>query len=68
MIDEILLDAEERMDNAVEAYRNALATVRTNYAALGTPLLVEHTVEFERTTVDATVVEKPFFDPERKRS
>lgn len=39
MIDEILLDAEERMDNAVEAYRQVLATVRTGRASTS---LVEH--------------------------
>lgn len=39
MIDEILLDAEERMDNAVEAYREVVATVRTGRASTS---LVEH--------------------------
>ncbi len=39
MIDEILLDAEDRMEKAVEAYRNVLATVRTGRASTG---LVEH--------------------------
>ena len=39
MIDEILLDAEDRMDKAVQAYRNVLATVRTGRANTG---LVEH--------------------------
>lgn len=39
MIDEILLDAEERMDNAVEAYKQVLATVRTGRASTS---LVEH--------------------------
>lgn len=39
MIDEILLDAEERMDNAVEAYRQVLASVRTGRASTS---LVEH--------------------------
>jgi len=39
MIDEILLDAEERMSNAVEAYRQVLATVRTGRASTS---LVEH--------------------------
>lgn len=39
MIDEILLDVEERMDNAVEAYREVLATVRTGRASTS---LVEH--------------------------
>jgi aminomethyltransferase len=45
-----------------------LATVRRELSALGTPLRVEHTVEFERRTVRATVVPRTFFDPERKRS
>ena len=39
MIDEILLDVEERMDNAVEAYEQVLATVRTGRASTS---LVEH--------------------------
>ena len=46
----------------------ALATVRSESAGVGTELLVEHTVEYERTTVPAIVVDRPFFDPERKRS
>jgi len=46
----------------------ALATVRTRHAAVGTRLKMEYTVEFARKTVTATVVEKPLFDPERKRS
>ena len=46
----------------------ALATVRTAQAGLGTNLEVEHTVEFERSRVAATVVDRPFFDPARKRS
>ena len=29
---------------------------------------IEHTVEFERRRLTATVVARPFFDPERKRS
>jgi aminomethyltransferase len=45
----------------------ALAQIRTPHAALGAKVQVEHTVEFERRTVTATIVEKPFFDPERKR-
>ena len=46
----------------------ALATVRAAYGATGTQLLAEHTVEYERRKVTATVVDKPFFDPERKKS
>jgi aminomethyltransferase len=45
----------------------ALATVKRTHAAVGTVLDVEHTVLFERRIVRATVVERPFFDPERKR-
>ena len=45
----------------------ALASVRTPYAKIGTRLQIEHTVEYERKTVTATVVDKPFFNPERKR-
>lgn len=45
----------------------ALAQVKTKSAAPGTKLQIEHTVEFERRQVTATVVETPFFDPERKR-
>ena len=51
----------------VKAYL-CLATVKRAYNTPGTRLQVEHTVEFgERQRVDATVVERPFFDPERKR-
>ncbi|MEQ1567513.1 MAG: aminomethyltransferase family protein [Myxococcota bacterium] len=46
----------------------ALATVRRPYHELGTRLRVEHTVEFERRSVRATVVPRTFFDPDRKRS
>ena len=44
MIDEILLDAEDRMDKAVVAFSHALATVRTGRAntALVEHLHVEH--------------------------
>jgi aminomethyltransferase len=45
----------------------ALATVRSGWAGAGTRLEIEHTVEFERRRVTATVVPTPFFDPERKR-
>src|SRR5262245_26227004 len=44
-----------------------LASVRSSHAAIGTRVELEHTVLHERRTVAATVVEKPFFDPERKR-
>ena len=46
----------------------ALATVRADHGKEGTKLRIEVTVEYERRTVTATVVKKPFFDPERKRS
>jgi aminomethyltransferase len=46
----------------------ALATVRSDFGGIGTPLRFEVTVEYERRTVAATVVDKPFFDPERKRT
>ncbi len=46
----------------------AIATVATEHSRPGSDLLVEHTVEYERTSVAATVVERPFFDPERKRA
>ena len=37
------------------------------FEAPGTKLQIEHTVEFERRKVTATVVRTPFYDPERKR-
>jgi len=46
----------------------ALAQVRRPHHFLGTELFVEYTPMFERKRVSATVVEKPFFDPPRKRS
>jgi aminomethyltransferase len=45
----------------------ALASVRRGYEAPGTRLQIEHTVEFERRKVTATVAKTPFYDPERKR-
>jgi aminomethyltransferase len=45
----------------------ALASVETPFAEPGTVLEMEHTVEFERRRVPATVVKTPFYDPERKR-
>ena len=44
-----------------------LASVKAPHAALGSRLELEYTVLHERRTVGATVVERPFFDPERKR-
>ncbi len=46
----------------------ALATVRTEHAAVGTRLRIEHTVEYERRTLAATVVPRPVFDPARKKA
>ena len=45
----------------------ALASVEAEHGAAGTRLEIEHTVEFERHRVTATVRSLPFFDPERKR-
>lgn len=44
-----------------------IASVERGWEKKGTRLLLEHTVEFERRKVAATVVPTPFFDPERKR-
>ncbi|UCG51223.1 MAG: aminomethyltransferase family protein [Candidatus Latescibacterota bacterium] len=46
----------------------ALATVKAPFGKEGSKLRFEVTVEYERRTVTATVVKKPFFDPERKRA
>ena len=46
----------------------ALASVHGVPTEPGTQLRIEHTIEFARETVTATVVERPFFDPERKRA
>jgi len=46
----------------------ALASVKTGNHELGTKLQIEMTVEYQRRRVTATVVETPFFNPERKRS
>jgi aminomethyltransferase len=45
-----------------------LGSVRTPFSKIGQVLDVEHTVEYERRTVEATVVPRPFYDPKRKRS
>lgn len=45
----------------------AIASVRPGSEAKGTKLQIEHTVEYERRKVTATVAPLPFFDPERKR-
>jgi len=46
----------------------ALATVRAEHAKDGTKLQIEHTVEYERGRVTATVVPRPFYDPPRKKA
>jgi len=46
----------------------ALGSVAARYAALGTRLDVDWSVEGHRGTVAATVVPLPFFDPPRKRA
>ena len=46
----------------------ALATVKAPYGNPGTRVRFEVTVEYERKTVAATVVERPFLDPPRKRT
>ena len=46
----------------------ALASVKSRFATLGTRLEIEHTVEFSRHKVSATVVPTPFFNPQRKRN
>lgn len=46
----------------------AIASVRPNWAAPGTILQIEVTVEYERHRVPAVVTPTPFFDPPRKRA
>ena len=46
----------------------ALAHVGARWAAAGTPLEMEITVEHRRKRAPAAVVRKPFFNPERKRA
>ena len=46
----------------------ALATLKSGFGDVGRRLQFEVTVEYRRLTVTATVVKKPFFDPERKRA
>ncbi|MED6334863.1 MAG: aminomethyltransferase family protein [Planctomycetota bacterium] len=46
----------------------ALATVEAKHSALGTLLEIELTVAYERHTVPATVVARPFLDPPRKKA
>ncbi|MBX2797968.1 MAG: aminomethyltransferase family protein [Myxococcales bacterium] len=51
----------------VKAYVG-LATVQASHAHEGAAVRVEHTADYERRTVAATVVPRPFFDPPRKRA
>lgn len=44
-----------------------LAQVPAKYAAVGTRLRTQYTVDFWRSSVGVRVVERPFFDPPRKR-
>ncbi|HEX5132340.1 MAG TPA: aminomethyltransferase family protein [Candidatus Krumholzibacteria bacterium] len=46
----------------------ALATLKAEHAQPGSTVRFEVTVEYERRTVKATVVDTPFFNPERKRT
>jgi aminomethyltransferase len=46
----------------------ALASLKRGYTDEGARVAMEVTVEYERKTVDATVVKLPFFDPPRKRA
>ena len=46
----------------------ALAHLQSPWAALGTQVEMEVTVEHRRKRAAARVVKKPFFDPERKRA
>ena len=45
-----------------------IATVASPYSRPGTQVEIDLSVEWERHRIPATVVERPFFDPERKRS
>lgn len=46
----------------------ALGQMLREYAATGSQVQVEVTVEYERKQAGATVVKTPFFDPQRKRA
>ncbi len=45
----------------------AIASIRAPFAENGREVRLEHTVEYERRTVGAKIVDTPFFNPERKR-
>jgi aminomethyltransferase len=46
----------------------ALASVESRFSEPGTRVQIEHTAEYERRTITARVVTRPFFNPERKRA
>jgi glycine cleavage system aminomethyltransferase T len=46
----------------------ALATLQHGHNESGSRVAMEVTVEYQRKTVDAGVVNLPFFDPPRKRA
>lgn len=46
----------------------ALATVESRYAEVGTTLKIEQLIDWERRLVTARVIQKPFFDPLRKKA
>lgn len=46
----------------------AIGTIESKYAALGTEVNLEVTVEFTRQQAPATIVKTPFFDPPRKKA
>ena len=46
----------------------AIATIRVDLAVDGARLDVEHTVDWARETVEATVVPMPFYDPPHKKT
>jgi glycine cleavage system aminomethyltransferase T len=46
----------------------ALARVRPAYAAVGSRVAMEVTVEAERKQAEAVVVKTPFYDPARKKA
>lgn len=45
-----------------------IATVRSAFAAKGTPLEIEVEVEWERRRAPAVVVDRPFYDPPHRRA
>ncbi|MGD2077741.1 MAG: aminomethyltransferase family protein [Chloroflexota bacterium] len=60
--------ATSRTFSPIQKRYIALASVRREAANLGAELEIEVTIEYARRRCLATVVETPFFDPERKRS